>query len=257
MKVRFLGAHNCESDTARLLSILIDDVLALDAGGLTSSLSFTAQQRLRALLITHQHYDHIRDLPILAMNLYLHKKDIRVYATAEVYKTISEHLFTNHVYRNFLDWPDDDPTIKFTVIEPMQSLRIDGYSILAVPVNHSVPTIGLQVTGADGKSLFYSSDTGPGLLDCWLQLSSPQLLIMEATASNRYEDFGRESKHLTPSLLKAELQSFREVKGYLPRVLLVHMNPAQEKEIEAEAAEVAEELGCSIMLAYEGMEIEL
>ena len=38
MKIRFLGVHNIESDKAKLLSILIDDVLALDAGGLTSLL---------------------------------------------------------------------------------------------------------------------------------------------------------------------------------------------------------------------------
>jgi len=257
VKIRFLGTHNCESMKTRLVSILIDGVLALDAGALTSSLSFTAQQRLRAIMLTHQHYDHIRDIPTIAMNLYLNKADINVYSTREVYDALASHLFGNHIYRNFLELPEGNPTIKFTAIEPGKSLQVDSYRILPVAVDHPVPTVGLQVASADDKILFYTSDTGPGLRLCWQQLSSPRLLIIEVTAPNRYEDFARESKHLTPSLLKGELEVFRAIKGYLPQVVLVHMNPRQEKEIAAEAVEVASALDCSIVLAQEGMEIGL
>ena len=257
MRIKFLGAHNCESKKTRLVSLLIDDILALDAGALTTSLSFTAQQKLKAILLTHQHYDHIRDIPIIAMNLFLHETDINVYATREVYDTLSNHMFNNNLYRNFLEWPEHNPAIKFTIIEPQKMIHIDDYSILPVPVEHSVPTVGLQVTSPDGKSLFYTSDTGPGLSECWQKISSPQLLVIEVTAPNRYEDFGRKSKHLTPSLLKVELESFRANKGYLPTVILVHMNPMQEKEIKSEIAEVASILDCSITLAHEGMTISL
>ncbi len=71
MKVQFLGAHNCESLETRLVSLLVDDVLALEAGGLTSGLSFVAQLKLKGILLTHDHYDHIRDIPMLGMNLSL------------------------------------------------------------------------------------------------------------------------------------------------------------------------------------------
>ena len=43
MKIEFLGAHTTETRSTRLSSLLIDDVLALDAGGLTSSLSLAEQ----------------------------------------------------------------------------------------------------------------------------------------------------------------------------------------------------------------------
>ena len=46
MDITILGAHNTESEKTRLTSLLIDDVLAIDAGALTSSLSFGAQQNL-------------------------------------------------------------------------------------------------------------------------------------------------------------------------------------------------------------------
>lgn len=68
MKVQILGAHNAETKEARLVSLLIDDILAIDAGGLTSTLSLAAQQRIRTILITHHHFDHIRDLVTLGMN---------------------------------------------------------------------------------------------------------------------------------------------------------------------------------------------
>lgn len=256
MKIRILGAHNCESQNSKFITLLIDDTLAIDAGGLTSSLSFPAQQKLKAILLTHQHYDHIRDVPAIAMNFYLAGATINIYSTLPVYDALATHLLDGKLYPKFLELPQEKPTIKFTIIEPYKAEQIEGYSILAVTVNHTVPVVGYQVTSPDGKMVFYTGDTGPGLTTCWENVS-PQLLITEVTAPDSYEKFGRESGHLTPNLLKHELTIFRELKGYLPRVVTVHMSPGLEKEIEAEIALVAKDLNNSITLAYEGMELYL
>ncbi len=256
MDIHILGAHNCESQNTKFISLLIDDSLVLDAGGLTSSLSFPAQQKLKAILLTHQHYDHIRDVPAIAMNFYLSGATINIYSIFAVYDALAAHLLDGQLYPNFMERPQGNPTIKFTVIEPHQTLQIEGYTIMAVPVNHSVPAVGYQITSPDGRAVFYTGDTGPGLADCW-ECVSPQLLIIEVTASNRFEEFGRESRHLTPNLLKQELDDFRKLKGYLPQVVLVHMSPGLEEEIKAEIAVVAEELNSPIALGYEGMEINL
>ena len=61
MNIRILGAHNCETRTTGCICLIINDVLAIDAGELTSSLSMSEQQKLKAILLSHQHYDHIRD----------------------------------------------------------------------------------------------------------------------------------------------------------------------------------------------------
>jgi len=256
MDIQVLGAHNCESQSLKLISLLIDDALAIDAGALTSSLSLEAQQKLKAILLTHPHYDHIKDIPVLAMNLFLDNGNINIYSTPAVYDALSTHLLTGKLYPNFLEEPQDNPTLKFTIIEPHQAEQIEGYTILAVPVNHSVPSVGYQVTSPEGKAVFYTGDTGPGLADCWKSVS-PQLLIIEATAPDRHEEFAVQAGHLTPSLLKRELVSFQELKGYLPQVVLVHMNPNLEKEMKAEIAVVAEALNNPITPAYEGMQIHL
>ena len=256
MNIKLLGAHNCESQNTKLISLLIDDSLVLDAGGLTSSLSFPAQQKVKAILLTHQHYDHIRDVPAIAMNFYLSGAILNIYSILPVYDALAAHLLDGKLYPNFLERPRENPTIKFTVIETHQTEQIEGYGILAVPVNHSVPTVGYQITSSDGKVVFYTGDTGPGLTNCWEQVS-PQLLVTEVTAPNKYDGFAKESGHLTPSLLKQELAIFRELKGYLPQVVVVHMNPILEKEIKAELVAVADDLNNPIALGYEGMQLHL
>jgi len=256
MKIQLLGAHNCESQNTKLVSLLIDDSLVLDAGGLTSSLSSPAQQKLKAILLTHQHYDHIRDIPAIAMNCYLSGATINIYSTLPVFDALASHLMDGELYPNFLERPQGNPTIKFTVIEPHQTEQIEGYTIVAVPVNHSVPAVGYQITSPDARVVFYTGDTGPGLVDCW-ECVSPRLLISEVTASNRFEEYGRESGHLTPSLLKQELDDFQKLKGYLPQVVTLHMSPGLENEIEVEIAVVAKELNSPITLGYEGMQLHL
>jgi phosphoribosyl 1,2-cyclic phosphodiesterase len=235
---------------------LIDDVLAVDAGALTSSLPFSAQLKLKAILLTHQHYDHIRDIPAIGMNFSLHEATIEIYATQVVHDTLVANLLNGEIYPNFMERPPEKPAIQFKVVEPGKQEPVSGYSILPVSVNHSVPTVGYQITSTVGKAVFYTSDTGPGLSDCW-QKVSPQLLITEITAPSRYEEFAHRSRHLTPRLLRQEMESFRELKGYLPQIILVHMNPMQEKEIKAEIDMVARSLDTSLQLGYEGMRIHL
>ena len=44
------------------MSILVDGKLAIDAGGLTTALTLEEQERIDAMIITHRHFDHIKDL---------------------------------------------------------------------------------------------------------------------------------------------------------------------------------------------------
>jgi cAMP phosphodiesterase len=256
MDIEILGAHNIESQDTKHVSLLIDDVLAIEAGALTSNLTFPAQQKLRAILLSHQHYDHIRDMPAIGMNFLLYQNTIEVYSIQPVYETLSAHLLNDILYPNFMARPPEKPSIQFKYLEPGRVESIHGYTVLPVPVNHSVPTVGLQVTSADGKTIFYTSDTGPGLNQVWGQVT-PELLIIEVTTCNKYEEFAHQSGHLTPVLLQQELEGFRDIKGYLPQVVLVHMNPLDEEVIRAEIGAVAKSLKTTIKFGYEGMRIQL
>lgn len=68
MIIRFLGTHNAESKDTKLVSFVIDDVLAVDAGSLASELTFSEQKKIKSILLSHGHYDHIRGVPSFAFN---------------------------------------------------------------------------------------------------------------------------------------------------------------------------------------------
>jgi ribonuclease BN (tRNA processing enzyme) len=256
MDIKILGAHNIESQNTRLVSLLIDDILAIDAGGLTSGLNFPAQLKLKAVLLSHQHYDHVRDIPAIGMSCFLHETTLDIYTTQPVCASLAAHMLNNEVYSNFLEKPAGNPTFRLKVLEPGRTDTICGYGVLPLPVNHTKPTVGFKITSPDGKTIFFTSDTGPGLADIWRRVS-PQLLVIETTAPDRYESSALETGHLTPSLLRRELESFRDTNNYLPRIVLVHMNPLEEKMIKKEISAVAGALRADIKIGYEGMLIQL
>lgn len=257
MNIRILGAHSCETQSANLTSLLIDDMLAIDAGGLARALSVADMQKIAAVLLTHQHYDHIQDVTTLGRILSMRGQSVNVYSIQDVYDVLHAHLLNGKIADRFLQEPDEEhPTIHFNIIRPYQNIEINGYHILAVPVNHTVPTVGYQVTSPDGKSLFYTGDTRPSLSNCWEHIS-PQLILIDTSLSNRYEKLAMKLGHLTPNLLRQELDNFRRIKGYLPRVVTVHMDPLTESEVETEIAAMNESLGGVITFGHDGMELQL
>ena len=256
MKIKILGAHNCETREYGHTCFVVDDVLAVDAGSLTSNLSMGEQNRLKAVIISHRHYDHIRDVTALSTNLYHSGTTIDLYASPDVIDTLYKHFFTSGIYRDLTGEPLGNPTLRMHVVEPFQTYTIAGYEITPIPVNHFGITNGFKIVSPEGKQVFYTSDTGPGLNECWENIS-PKLLIIEVTENNVSGEGSEKPGHLTPNLLKQELLSFREIQGYIPDVVIVHMSPEMEEEIRAELSVVADDLNCRITPGYEGMEISL
>ena len=185
MEIQILGAHQLELKGTRLTSLLIDGTLVIDAGGLTSALSLTEQKKITTVLLTHHHFDHTRDLVTLAANAaYYWQGQLKVYALSYTIDVVTSCLLDGKIYSNFLEYPSKEkPTLILEAIEPYSGKNIAGYDVLALPVKHSVPAIGYQITSSDGKSLFYTGDTTVGISDCWQHIS-PQLLIIEAAGPN-------------------------------------------------------------------------
>ena len=259
MDLFVLGAHQLESLNTRCTTILIDGVLALDGSSLSSTLSLADQANVRYILLTHYHYDHIKDIATLGFNTASQGTTLVVCSPA-VQEALLSHILNGRIWPRLDTYPSaDQPTIRFVTIEPGEWLSLERYRVLSFPVPHAVPTMGFIVVGGDNCSLFYSSDTGPG----WAEAASawlPQdigLIITEVTMPNELVDIALRSGHLTPELLRNELRLLGERLGRIPRVLIVHIHPGHEAAIRTQLASVAADLQADIAIGQEGMRLAI
>lgn len=254
MKIRVLGAHNTESENAKYTCFLVDDTLAVDAGALTSSLSFQALARLEAILLTHEHFDHIRDIPTVAFNLFFQDSSLNLICTAGVKKVITKYLFNKTIYPQYHKLPRGKPTITFGVIRPGGIMRTGNYKIIAIPVQHTKAATGFLISDRENRCALFSSDTGPGFLNNW-KYPLPQTIITEVTMPDRFDSFTSKTLHLTPQTLAAEISGFSRLTGYRPHIVVTHMHPLYEQELKEELDIVSAKLDLHITIAGEDLTV--
>ncbi len=223
MELRVLGCAGAELPDFRPPAFLLDKQLLLDAGTIGSVLSEEEQLNIRNIFITHSHLDHIRSIPALADNIIIKNisHTVSVYSSAKVISALQNHLFNNIIWPDFTKIPSiDSPVIKFMTINPYQEYIVNDYAITAVPVNHTVPTVG-YVVKSGGKTLVYTGDTGP-TDEIWAYCSGVDALIVEVSFPDSMKDLAQLTKHLTASMLVDELAKIK----ILPRrILITHPKP--------------------------------
>lgn len=255
MQIRILGAHQSNSASTRSTTILVDGVLSIDAGSLASTLTLEEQDNVQAILLTHQHYDHLKDIPALGLNT-IWNGPTNVYCIRETKEAILTHLLNDVLWPDLTKMPSvDNPALAFFSVEPLKPFEVAGYEVLAVPVSHAVPTVGYQVE-RNNRRLFYTADMGGGGAKVWPHIN-PDLLITEVTYPNRCRNVARDAQHLTAALLHGELEKYRSIKGQLPRIVVIHVSAHFDHEIREEVAEIAARLGVEITVAQENMSLEV
>jgi cAMP phosphodiesterase len=234
MKLRVLGCSGGELPGHRTTCFLVDGKLAVDAGALTGSLQLEELLAVDDILITHSHFDHVKDVPLLADLLVgRRKRPVRVHASPECARTLRKSVFNDELWPDFTRIPDARrPVIEILPFDPVKPFRVGRYRVTPVPVCHPVESVGYVLS--DGKaSVAFSGDTGP-TTRLWKRINAEKKLkaiFVELSFPSRLQGLADVSGHLTPSTLASELAKI-ERDGQ--PVLLYHLKPAFMAELERE-----------------------
>ncbi len=239
MELEILGCHGGETVKHRPPAFLVDGRLAVDAGSITGMLTLQQQCKIEVVMVSHAHLDHVRDLALLAdSRAQLGGPPITVVSTAGTVRALKRHLFNDRLWPDFTKIPSSDkPTVIYQTIKPEKPFQVAGFTVKAVPVDHTVETTGFVIS--DGNSSFvYSGDTGPTerLWQVVEETDDLAALIVEVAFPNGQAELALKSGHHTPKVLAEELRKLGTRRD-LP-ILLFHIKPAFQRQVERELARI-------------------
>ncbi|MFN0061159.1 MAG: MBL fold metallo-hydrolase [Myxococcaceae bacterium] len=233
MKLRVLGCHGGELPACKSTCFLLDGVLALDAGALTSTLTLKELQRVDDIVLTHSHFDHVKDLPLLSDLLVgARKKPVRVHGSRECIEVLRENMFNETLWPDFTRIPSRKrPVFELHAFRAGAAFQAGPFRIQSVPVSHPVESCGFVVRRG-ASALGISGDTGPthALWKLFNKTPGLKAVLLETSFPSRLQALADVSGHLTPKTLEKELRKLKSE----ARVLLYHLKPAFVKELKKE-----------------------
>jgi ribonuclease BN (tRNA processing enzyme) len=241
MKIKLLPSSFDENGSVspeqHLTCYVLDDRLALDAGSLSLSLGLGHRKAVRDIIITHPHLDHAAGLPFFIDDLFdTLTEPVRVHGTAEALATLEEHIFNWRIYPRFSEIDNSfGKVMEYHPFNPREDFTVAGFRVKAIPVNHTVPTVGLIISD-DTTTIALSSDTAE-TDEFWEALNSePRLdaLFIESSFPDEMQELAKTSYHLTPRLVKSELEKLR----HQTKVFAVHIKPSYCARTCAQLAEL-------------------
>lgn len=233
MRIRLLPGNVIHpKEVQTLTSYLIDEAVAVDAGSLGLALPMEDMARVRNIVITHTHMDHIASLPIFISEVFpFLDEPVTVFATRESIAAMRTHIF------NGIIWPDFEgvtllngrgPAVRFEEIIAGSPFSIGHLRFTAVCTNHTVPTVGLAIEDALA-AVVLSSDTH--ITDELWRLANSlkrlRAIFVDVSYPNELADLAERSRHLTPELLDGELRKVTSETA----VYAVHVKPQYAGQI--------------------------
>ncbi len=236
MKLQVLGCHGGELPTCRTTCFLVDEVLALDAGALTSTLSLERLAKIDDVLIGHSHLDHVKDLPLMAdLVIGMRERPITIHASRECARALRENLFNNALWPDFTRIPTaKDPVLRIQTFQAGSTFQVGPYTVRSIPVSHPVESCAFIVSNGT-SAMAMSGDTGPTdkLWEALNETRNLKALLLETSFPNQLQELADISGHLTPQTAESELEKF-ERNG--AAVLVYHLKPAHVAQLKKELA---------------------
>ncbi|HSP34704.1 MAG TPA: 3',5'-cyclic-nucleotide phosphodiesterase [Thermoanaerobaculia bacterium] len=214
MRLKVLGAYGASDAEHNLTGYLLDDWLAVDAGTLTSKLSFAQQSRIQAVFISHPHADHIRDLPHLIHNRFAQNAPpLTVFASREVMDLLMKNVFNGVVWPDFstiINPLSGKTVVQYRALTPGKKIVFNDVALTAVAVDHAIPASGVIVE-MNGQAITFTGDTGP-TSEIWKRTNKTSnivAVVTEASFPNDQQSLADETAHLSPQTFGDELKKIQ------------------------------------------------
>jgi ribonuclease BN (tRNA processing enzyme) len=235
MRFLTLGCSGSECDRNHPCSFLVGSETVVDMGSAASRLTLAQQAKVTDVVLSHAHLDHTKDLAFFCENVFKQVSNpVRVRGTAATLRKLGEHLLNGHLWPDFSELPSKErPLIRYEPFESRVPFEMNGFEIVAVPVNHPGGCEALFFSTAAGTVL-YAGDTGP-TDEVWVEVkkrrSQMRAILLEASFPNRLAPLAEVSGHLTPDLVSKELEKIGSVD--VP-VFMYHMKAPYHEETKRE-----------------------
>lgn len=219
------------SSRQHLLSIVIDDCVAIDAGSLAFSCTYKQREQVRDIVLTHTHLDHIAGLPLFIDDLFASlTQPIRIHATSEMVDILERHIFNWSIYPRFSELSNENgPVVEYHKFEQGSKFDVAHLSLRSVAVNHQVSATGYIIS--DGRvSIAITGDTAE-TDDIWKACNETvglKAVLVECAFPDEMGDLATVSHHLTPNRLKSELEKFDNAKC---PVYVINMKPMYREKV--------------------------
>ena len=181
-----------------------------------------------AIVLSHEHPDHWTDLPV-ARNVYRYVLDrhaLPVFTTAGTMALAAPFC--------------SDETFRWATITDRDRIDVGDLSLRFSRTDHPVETLAV-LAEADGASVIYSADTGPGWSPAAFGVR-PDLALLEATFAHG---------HSNPVHLTANEAGERALEVGARRLVLTHLLPGTDPAAQRAEAEAA--YGGPVQVAEPGL----
>ena len=238
MKIQLLPSTIDENGRAsarqHLLTIVVDDVVALDAGCLAFSCSDLQRQQVRDIVLSHTHLDHIAGLPLFIDDLFATTtQPITIHATREMIETLEQHIFNWSIYPRFSELQNSHgDVVRYRAIETGSRFDVKHLSIQSVAVNHKVTASGYIVS--DGSVAFAVTGDTAETDEFWRVCANRtdlKAVLVECAFPDELASLAAASYHLTPTKLASELAKLGK-RDY--PVYVINIKPMYREEVISE-----------------------